>query len=124
MAVTVVRRTGIIGMAGTIAIKINGEKVGKVKTEQQIEVDLPNNKARLNVSQFGVRSNELEVNDGEIIELTTPKWSSPILFSIILLPSISNFIPNFQHQTIYIVIYLVVAMVLLFGMKWYNIKKI
>lgn len=124
MAVTVVRHTGIIGMAGAIVIKINGEIVNKVKTEQQVIIDLPSDTARLKVSQYGVRSNELKVNDGEIVEITTPKWSGLILFSIILLPSISNFIPNFQHRMIYVVIYLVVAMVMLFGMKWYKIKKI
>lgn len=124
MAVTIVRRTGVIGMAGTIAIKINGERVSKVKTEQQVEIDLPSNQVRLEVSQSGVRSNKLEVHDGETIEITTPKWSGLILFSIILLPFISNFIPNFHYRTIYIVIYLVVAVVMLFGMKWYKIKKI
>lgn len=77
-------------MGGTIVIKINGKKVDKVKTEQQIEVDIPNDSVRLQVSQSGIRSNELEVSDGERIEITTPKWSSLILFLLVILPSLLN----------------------------------
>ena len=124
MAITIVRRTGIIGMAGTIAIKINGKKVDKVKTEQQIEVNIPNDSVRLQVSQSGMRSNELEVSDGETIEITTPKWSSLILFLLIILPSLLNFIPNYQFSIMGIIIYSFIVIILFSAVKWYRIKKI
>jgi hypothetical protein len=124
MAITIVRHTGIMGMGGTIAIKINGKKVDKVKTEQQVEINIPNDHARLEVSQSSIRSNELEVNDGETIEITTPKWSGLILFLMIILPPLANFIPNFQYRTINVIIYVIVVMILLFSVKWYRIKKI
>ena len=124
MAITIVRRTGIIGMAGTIAIKINGKKVDKVKTEQQIEVNIPNDSVKLQVSQSGMRSNELEVSDGETIEITTPKWSSLILFLLIILPSLLNFIPNYQFGIMGIIIYSFIVIILFSAVKWYRIKKI
>lgn len=124
MAITIVRRTGIIGMAGTIAIKINGKKVDKIKTEQQIKIDIPNDSVRLQVSQTGVRSNELEVNDGEKIEITTPKWSSLILFLLIILPSLLNFIPNYKFSMLGIIVYSVIVIIMFSVMKWYRIKKI
>ena len=124
MAITIVRRTGIIGMAGTIAIKINGKKVDKVKTEQQIEFNIPNDSVKLQVSQSGMRSNELEVSDGETIEITTPKWSSLILFLLIILPSLLNFISNYQFGIMGIIIYSFIVIILFSAVKWYRIKKI
>ena len=124
MAITIVRRTGIIGMAGKIAIKINGKKVDKVKTEQQIEFNIPNDSVKLQVSQSGMRSNELEVSDGETIEITTPKWSSLILFLLIILPSLLNFIPNYQFGIMGIIIYSFIVIILFSAVKWYRIKKI
>ena len=35
MSVTIVRRTGILEMAGAITIKINGKEIRKIKKEQQ-----------------------------------------------------------------------------------------
>ena len=124
MAITIVRRTGIIGMAGTIAIKINGKKVDKVKTEQQIEVDIPNDSVRLQVSQSGIRSNELEVSDGEKIEITTPIWSSLIIFLTIISPSLLNFIPTYELGIMGIVIYFIIVIIVFSAVKWYQIKKI
>lgn len=124
MAITIVRRTGIIGMAGTIAIKINGKKVDKIKTEQQIKIDITNDSVRLQVSQTGVRSNELEVSDGEKIEITTPKWSSFILFLLIILPSLLKFIPNYKFSMLGIIVYSVIVIIMFSVMKWYRIKKI
>lgn len=124
MAVTILRRTGIIGMAGAIAIKINGDKVDKVWSEEQVEIALPSNKAQLKVSQFGTRSNVLEINDGETIEITTPKSSKLIILLIILFPLLTNFIPNFQYRMVSMVIYVIFALLILFGKNWYRIKKI
>ncbi|MGB3160626.1 MAG: hypothetical protein WBA84_05200 [Carnobacterium sp.] len=124
MAVTILRRTGIIGMAGTIAIKINGDKVDKVGSEKQVEINLPSGKAQLKVSQFGTRSNVLEINDGETIEITTPKLSNLIFLLIILFPLLTNFIPNFQYRMVSMVIYTIFALIILFGKNWYQIKKI
>lgn len=105
-------------MAGTIAIKINGDKV---ETEQQVEIALPSNKAQLKVSQFGTRSNVLEINDGKTIEITTPKLSNLIFFLIILFLFLTNFIPSFQYRTTSMAIF---ALMILFGKNWYLIKKI
>lgn len=123
MAVTILRRTGIIGMAVAIAIKINGDKVDKVWSEEQVEIALPSNKAQLKVSQFGTRSNVLEINDGETIEITIPKLSKLIILLIILFPFLTNFIPNFQYRMVSMVIYAISALIILFGKNWYQIKK-
>lgn len=124
MAITIIRRTGVIGMTGALAIRINGVKVGQVTTEQRVKVNLPSNTAKLKIGQSIINSNELAISDGETIEVTTPKWSGFLLFLIIIFPSLLNFIPNFNYQISTIVVYVMVVMIMLFSIKWYKIKKV
>ncbi|MCA9765249.1 MAG: hypothetical protein KC455_02400 [Carnobacterium sp.] len=124
MAITIIRRTGVIRMTGALAIRMNGVKVGQVRTEQRVKVNLPSNTAKLKISQSIINSNELAISDGETIEVTTPKWSGFFLFLIIIFPSLLNFIPNFNYQISTIVVYVMVVMIMLFSIKWYKIKKV
>ena len=124
MTVTIIRRTGFIGMAAAISLKINGDKVGKVVSDHEVEIALLSNKAQLTVSQFGTRSNVLEINDGETIEISTSKSSNFVFFSMVFFPILINFIQSFQYRAITLVIYAVFALLVLFGKKWYHINKI
>ncbi|NLJ97650.1 MAG: hypothetical protein GX320_00020 [Tissierellia bacterium] len=53
---TIKRNTGWQGMASEIQIKVNGVRVASVADNQQVEVELPDNKAHLKVTQFGIKS--------------------------------------------------------------------
>lgn len=50
-------------MALPLTIKLDGEKVGKIKFDEETEIDLPNDEMELSVSQTGSRSNRIIVND-------------------------------------------------------------
>lgn len=63
MSIIIKRNTGWIGSLTKVQIKLNGEKVASVKVNQQVEVELLNDKAYIKATQFGTKSNEIEVKD-------------------------------------------------------------
>ncbi|MFC5975868.1 MULTISPECIES: hypothetical protein [Carnobacterium] len=92
MTVTIKRKTGWLGMGSKISINVNGEKAVKIAHSQEIDLDIQNNNAYLKVTQFGAKSNEVKVIDGDTVEITSAKWSyiSYYLFYVFLF--IINFI--------------------------------
>ncbi len=99
MSVLVRRNTGWQGSASKIQIQINGEKIDSVGDNQEVNVRLPDGKAQLNVTQFGVKSNEIEIEDGDIIDITVTRWhrmSFPIQVIAMFFLIIS---PNFEYKT-------------------------
>jgi len=94
MHIRVARNTGWIGSGTSIRILANGEKVLSISHKHEAEIEISHEKVRLKASQFGARSNEIEVRDGDLINITsTPwnRWSYPVLMLLmlftILLPS-------------------------------------
>lgn len=100
MSITIKRNTGWIGSISKIKIKLNGEKIASVTNNQQIEVELPNNKAFIKAIQLGVKSNEIEVQDGDILEITTTKWNKASIPLIIVVLPLTNLISDSTHQII------------------------
>ena len=84
--VRIKRNTGILGAGSRIKIYINDKKVATIKQNKQVELELPADEAKVSVSQLGVRSNELIVKEGQVVEIITRSWTyvSLILFFIIL----------------------------------------
>lgn len=113
MSIIIKRNTGWIGSLTKIQIKLNGEKVASVKVNQQVEVELLNDKAYIKVTQFGTKSNEIEVKDGDILEITTRKWHRIIIPIIIIVSLFKNFIPNSIYQIASLII-VVLAISILF----------
>ena len=72
--ITVKRSTGWIGSATKMQIIVNGERLATINNNQILEVELPGAKNDLRVRQFGVRSNEIEVKDGDILEVRYKGW--------------------------------------------------
>ncbi len=94
MHIRVTRNTGWQGSGTSIRMLANGEKVLSISHKHEVEIEIPHEKVRLKASQFGAKSNEIEVHDGDFIEITSTawnRWSYPILilflFFTILLPS-------------------------------------
>lgn len=85
MSITIKRNTGWQGIGSQIQIMVNEEKVVSVSDKQQVEVEIPDNKAYLKVKQTGIKSNEIEVQDGDIIEITQTRWlrmSFPLMMAV------------------------------------------
>ncbi|TJX15435.1 hypothetical protein E9840_03295 [Tissierella creatinini] len=91
---TIKRRTGWQGRASKIQIRVNGEKVASISHNQHIEVDLPAEKVHLKVTQFGVKSNEIEVKDGDVVEITPTLWYRLSYQLFVAVMIITLFIPN------------------------------
>lgn len=94
MHIRVARNTGWQGSGTSIRILANGEKVLSISHKHEAEIEIHHEKVRLKASQFGARSNEIEVRDGDLINITSTawnRWSYPVLilflFFTILLPS-------------------------------------
>lgn len=67
--ITVKRSTGWMGSATKMQIIVNRERVATINNNQVLDVELPDDKNNLKVRQFGVSSNEIEVRDGDILEV-------------------------------------------------------
>lgn len=62
------RNTGFMGAGSRIRVSVNDEKAALVKQNQQIELELPANEAKIAVSQFGIYSNELMVKKVKLLK--------------------------------------------------------
>lgn len=102
MSITIKRNTGWIGYASKIHIKLNGEKVASVMNNQHIDIELPDGKAYLKVTQDGVHSNEIEAKDGDILEIIQTRWyqiSFPLFIIVLFLTIVlRNYIPNLKYM--------------------------
>lgn len=74
MSILISRSTGHIGSADKMHIIVNGDKVATINENQSIEIELPNNVSSLKVRQFGVGSKEIEVRDGDVLEIKYKRW--------------------------------------------------
>lgn len=85
MSITI-RRSTDTGATGKMQVIINGEKVAAIDEGESLEVEIPNEVSILKVRRFGVRSNEIEVRDGDVLEIKYKRWH------LILLPLVIVFI--------------------------------
>lgn len=112
------------GVASKMSIKVNGEKVTKIANEEVVDIDIDAESTLLRVTQFGTRSNQIEVKDGDVVEINTTK----IYYIIFLFPFISLIVSNSlqdQPYTLNTFLMLFLGMLLiLFLFEGYHLKKI
>lgn len=114
MSITIKRNTGWIGSGLDIQIKLNGQKVVSLRRNQEVELELPNDKAYIKATQVGTGSNEIEVKDGDILEIRTSTWHQ-ISLPILILSLISkNYIPDILYFTL--VLSAVISILLIRGL--------
>ncbi|MGK0464855.1 MAG: hypothetical protein ACJAX4_000125 [Clostridium sp.] len=98
MSITIKRNTGWQGMSSKIQIEVNGEKAYGIMENNSVDVELPDGKAHIKVTQFGMKSNEIAVKEGDIIRITSTKWvrmSSPL---ILIISFLTIFLPNLTYR--------------------------
>lgn len=115
MTITVVRRTGLIGTILKMTIKIDGERVAKIANGQKLELSIPNSAVQICVTQPGVKSNTIDVKDGERVQIKSNKWSNRIyaLFCSTLIIA-STFTLNPLYKSIALSAMILLLIVLLF----------
>ena len=117
------RNTGWQGSGSNLNIYANGEKIGTVFHKKEVEVEIPHEQVQLKVMQFGVRSNTVTVNDGDLVEVTSSlwtRWSLPVLIILFALPIL---LPDVQEKFMIIALLLILLItLLLLFVKGYDLK--
>lgn len=85
MSITVKRRTGLMGSGTRMKIKINGETVEKIAINETKEIELPDETATLQLSQFYSYSEKLEVKDGQSVEVSTKETAKLLVLLLLLM---------------------------------------
>lgn len=120
MSITIMQSTGT-GAIGKMQIIINGEKVAAIAEEESLEIEIPNEVSILKVRRFGVRSNEIEVRDGDVLEIKYKRWHLMLLPLVIVFIIITISFPELSYTSTVLpisVLFLIVA----FGPKAYYIQ--
>lgn len=101
MLITIKRKTSWIGTASAVTLKVNGEKAGKIANHQKMQVEIPEESATLQVSQLGGKSHEIQVRDGDKVEITTTKMSLTLYYLFFICLYIAGFsIPHFGYKVV------------------------
>ncbi|MBU3129930.1 hypothetical protein LGL55_19540 [Clostridium tagluense] len=98
MSITIKRNTGWQGTGSKIQIKVNGEKADSVMENNSVDIELPEGKAHIKVTQFGIKSNEIVVKEGDIIQITSTRLTRMIFPLILIVQFLTIFIPNLKYR--------------------------
>ena len=122
MSVIIKRNTGWMGTDSKVQIQVNGEKVASIMNHQHLQINLQDGAARLQASQFGIKSNEINVKNGDTVELTST-WISRFSFPLILIPMFFTiFIPSIKYRIIAIICLSVINIVCMVLIEGFHLK--
>lgn len=121
MSVQIKRSTGMIGVMGTFSVKKNGEKIDKIKNDEIITVDIPEDGATIQLSQFRVKTQEQLVREGDRLEVKTTFLGKYGIFIVILLSAVLGvFFNNYVRVSVFVVY--IIAMLVADGLMFQLIK--
>ena len=125
MAIKINRSTGLIGMAGSLKLMINGKVVGKVAHNDTIKLESPQEEAILSISHGGSRSNKVAVRDGDILVIKTVTRTKILFLLMFAVPTLLSFFPNTNSNRPYLSIAAIVVIgIILLASETYKITKI
>lgn len=90
MSVTIKRKTGWIGSGSKLRLWLDGVETASIYEGREVEVDLPQGKSTLSATQLGVKSNRLQVESGDVIEITSTRWMRWSSWFALLLSAITG----------------------------------
>lgn len=127
MTVTIKRNTGWLGKGSRISLKLNGEKVLKIADSQKIKLTIQNDKVHLQVTQFGSKSNEIKITDGDTVEITSAKMGYILYYSILTFVLVMNLSASLTSLTFIVYMtFLIFGLIILIGsfflVNIYNLK--
>ena len=112
MTIKIKRKTGSIGIMPKFNVKINGEKVGGLENEEILELEIPDERAVLQLSHLGIKTNEMPIKDSDRLEVSTTTWGIYGTFVVIFLFMVSQlFVPGIIRYGI-ILLYVITAYLL------------
>lgn len=120
MLITVERSTGWMGSATKMQIIVNRERIATIDNNQVLDVELPDVKNNLKVRQFGISSNEIEVKDGDILEVKYKGWYKSLFPLMIAISAIMRIL-DLSYKSILFLQLLIV--IISYAFKGLMIKK-
>ena len=124
MSIIIRRSTGWVGSASLIQIIINEKKAAGIMENQRLEVELPDDKTNLKAKQFGVKGNEIEVRDGDILEIKRTRWHRMIFPLMIAIQFSIIFIPSLAYRLITLLFFSILIIISIFFIKGFHIEII
>lgn len=125
MTIKINRTTGWIGALINLSILVEGKKNRKIKNNETVELEIPNQEATIQAKQWGATSNKITVKDDDELELITTSWGkySPILLGVIvgLLSLISEFPTRMIVLIIVLALYTIIPIAI--GATTYKLIK-
>ncbi|MBG9978743.1 hypothetical protein [Ruoffia tabacinasalis] len=108
------RRTGWVGMAVSLKIRVNGEVVDKIEHQQELSLNLEQSPSSLQVTQAGSKSNTIDVTNGDTLVIRST-FIDILFFSILLISFITSTVFH-QYDLLWLVLtpWLIYIIVLLF----------
>lgn len=108
------RRTGWVGMAVSLKIRVNGEVVDKIEHQQELFLNLEQSPSSLQVTQAGSKSNTIDVTNGDTLVIRST-FIDKLFFSILLISFITSTVFH-QYDLLWLVLtpWLIYIIVLLF----------
>lgn len=108
------RRTGWVGMAVSLKIRVNGEVVDKIEHQQELSLNLEQSPSSLQVTQAGSKSNTIDVTNGDTLVIRST-FIDKLFFSILLISFITSTVFH-QYDLLWLALtpWLIYIIVLLF----------
>lgn len=124
MSIKIIRKTGFMGMAVRLAVKVNGEKIAKISHQESLQLNIKEKEALLRVSQLGTISNEIKVNDGDVIEVKISNWSYLFVFLLFFNILLSSLNIHSGYQIAVMAIVVILWLLTLFVLNGFRLRKI
>lgn len=124
MSIKIIRKTGFMGMAVRLAVKVNGEKIAKISHQESLQLNIKEKEALLRVSQLGTISNEIKVNDGDVIEVKMSNWSYFFVFLLVFNILLSSLNIHSGYQIAVMAIVVILWLLTLFVLNGFRLRKI
>ena len=122
--VRIKRNTGIPGSLGRIKIHVNDEQVATIKQNQNIELELPTDEAKIAVSQAGTRSNELVVKEGQVVEITASLSYHIYLIAFVIGMFFVGLLLPYEYRIIGYAILIIMPFVINYFIEGYKLRVV
>lgn len=118
----IIRNTGLSGFLARINIYINDKQVATIKRNQQLELELPAEEAKISVSQAGVRSNELVVKEGQVVEIINSSRSRIISIFLFMAAFLIGLLLPFDYRIYGYILLLIIAVAIDYFIEGFELK--
>lgn len=118
MSIKLIRNSGLSGALSNFNVLVNGKKVATIANKECKVLDLKSYPAKLKVTSFGSKSNEITVNSGDIVQIKSSKANTAFMVALFILLIL---IPIIESTAI-IIIGFAILIILAFTMQAYELN--